>query len=220
MSTSKIAFVDRYGKSGIVSAVVALAFAVYNGYLGIAHEYVFGITIAVYFAVLSAIYFILVDGEMLSGKVGAKQNTHVRKYIVVTALLLAVDVLLVGPIALMVLQRRQFNLGMIAAITVATYATYKVTAAVVNYVKTRKNFDARTVSVRSVKLVDAMVSLLTLQNTLIVANGSSAEQSMFVLTSWTSLALYVAIVMVSVMGFRRCLSASKKAKGQSGEEKG
>lgn len=220
MSTSKIAFVGRYGKSGIVSAVVALAFAVYNGYLGIAHEYVFGISIAVYFAVLSAIYFILVDGEMLSGKVGAKQNTHVRKYIVATALLLAVDVLLVGPIALMVLQRRQFNLGMIAAITVAMYATYKVSSAVVNYVKTRKNFDARTVSVRSVKLVDAMVSLLTLQNTLIVANGSSAEQSMFVLTSWTSLVLYGAIVMVSVMGFRRCLSASKKATGQSGEEKG
>ena len=220
MSTSKIAFVGRYGKSGIVSAVVALAFAVYNGYLGIAHEYVFGASIAVYFAVLSAIYFMLVDGEMLSDKVGARQNTHVRKYITATALLLAVDVLLVGPIALMVLQRRQFNLGMIAAITVATYATYKVSSAVVNYVKTRKNFDVRTVSVRSVNLVDALVSLLTLQNTLIVANGSSAEQSMFVLTSWTSLALYVAIVTVSVMGFRRCLSASKKAKEQSGDEKG
>lgn len=218
MSTSKIAFVGRYGKSGIVSAMVALAFAVYNGYLGIAHEYIFGVSIAVYFAVLSAIYFILVDGEMLSGKVGAKQNTHVRKYIVATALLLAVDVLLVGPITLMVLQRRQFNLGMIAAITVATYATYKVSSAVANYVKTRNYFDVRTVSVRSVKLVDAMVSLLTLQNTLIVAKGSSAEQSTFVLTSWTSLALYVAIVTVSVMGFRRCLSASKIAKAQQTEQ--
>lgn len=220
MSSSKFLAVSRWRKSGIVSAVVALAFAVYNGYLGIAHEFVFGASIAVYFAVLSAIYFMLVGGEMLSDKVGARQNTHVRKYITATALLLAVDVLLIGPIALMVLQRRQFNLGMIAAITVATYATYKVTAAVVNYVKTRKNFDVRTVSVRSVKLVDALVSLLTLQNTLIVANGSSAEQSTFVLTSWTSLALYVAIVTVSVMGFRRCLSASKKAKGQSVEEKG
>lgn len=218
MSTSKIAFVGRYGKSGIVSAMVALAFSVYNGYLGIAHEYIFGVSIAVYFAVLSAIYFILVDGEMLSGKVGAKQNTHVRKYIVATALLLAVDVLLVGPITLMVLQRRQFNLGMIAAITVATYATYKVSSAVANYVKTRNYFDVRTVSVRSVKLVDAMVSLLTLQNTLIVAKGSSAEQSTFVLTSWTSLALYVAIVTVSVMGFRRCLSASKIAKAQQTEQ--
>lgn len=218
MSTSKIAFVGRYGKSGIVSAMVALAFAVYNGYLGIAHEYIFGVSIAVYFAVLSAIYFILVDGEMLSGKVGAKQNTHVRKYIVATALLLAVDVLLVGPITLMVLQRRQFNLGMIAAITVATYATYKVSSAVANYVKTRNYFDVRTVSVRSVKLVDAMVSLLTLQNTLIVAKGSSAEQSTFVLTSWTSLALYIAIVTVSVMGFRRCLSASKMAKAQQTEQ--
>lgn len=218
MSTSKIAFVGRYGKSGIVSAMVALAFAVYNGYLGIAHEYIFGVSIAVYFAVLSAIYFILVDGEMLSGKVGAKQNTHVRKYIVATALLLAVDVLLVGPITLMVLQRRQFNLGMIAAITVATYATYKVSSAVANYVKTRNYFDVRTVSVRSVKLVDAMVSLLTLQNTLIVAKGASAEQSTFVLTSWTSLALYVAIVTVSVMGFRRCLSASKIAKAQQTEQ--
>lgn len=218
MSTSKIAFVGRYGKSGIVSAVVALAFAVYNGYLGIAHEYIFGVSIAVYFAVLSAIYYILVDGEMLSGKVGAKQNTHVRKYIVATALLLAVDVLLVGPITLMVLQRRQFNLGMIAAITVATYATYNGSSAVVNYVKTRNYFDVRTVSVRSVKLVDAMVSLLTLQNTIIVAKGSSAEQSTFVLTSWTSLALYVAIVTVSVMGFRRCLLASKMAKAQQTEQ--
>ena len=218
MSTSKIAFVGRYGKSGIVSAMVALAFAVYNGYLGIAHEYIFGVSIAVYFAVLSAIYFILVDGEMLSGKVGAKQNTHVRKYIVATALLLAVDVLLVGPITLMVLQRRQFNLGMIAAITVAMYATYKVSSAVANYVKTRNYFDVRTVSVRSVKLVDAMVSLLTLQNTLIVAKGSSAEQSTFVLTSWTSLALYVAIVTVSLMGFRHCLLASKMAKAQQTEQ--
>ena len=103
MSSSKFLAVSRWSKSGIVSAVVALAFAVYNGYLGIAHEYVFGASIAVYFAVLSAIYFMLVDGEMLSDKVGARQNTHVRKYITATALLLAVDVLLIGPIALMVL---------------------------------------------------------------------------------------------------------------------
>ncbi len=217
MSSGKFAVVGRCGKSGIVSAVVALAFAVYNGYLGIAHEYIFGASIAVYFAVLSVIYFIIVDWNG-QRSVQKTDGTHVREYIMSSALLLVADVLLVGPITLMVLQLRQFNLGMTAAIIVASYATYKVSAAVVNYVKTRKDFDVRTVSVRSVKLVDAMVSLLTLQNTLIVAKGSSAEQSTFVLTSWTSLALYVAIVTVSVMGFRRCLSASKMAKGQQTEQ--
>jgi membrane protein len=218
MSSSKSAVVGRCGKSGIVSAVVALAFAVYNGYLGIVHEYIFGLSISVYFAVLSVIYFILVDWNVQKGVPQTDGETRVRKYITSSVLLLVVDVLLVGPITLMVLQRRQFNLGMIAAITVATYATYKVCSAVVNYVKTRKNFDVRSVSVRSVKLVDAMVSLLTLQNTLIVANGSSKEQDMFVLTSWTSFALYAAIVGVSIVGFRRCLSASKMAKAQQTEQ--
>ncbi len=217
MSTSKFKFVGICGKSGIVSAVVALAFAVYNGYLGIAHEYIFGSSISVYFAVLSVIYFILVDWNVQKGVPQTDGETRVRKYITSSVLLLIVDVLLVGPITLMVLQRRQFNLGKIAAITVAAYATYKVSSAVVNYVKTRKKFDVRSVSVRSVKLVDAIVSLLTLQNTLIVANGSSKDQDMFVLTSWTSFALYAVIVAVSIVGFCRCLSASKMAKAQQTE---
>ena len=62
---------------------------------------------------------------------------------------------------------------------------------------------------RAVKLVDALVSVLTLQNTLIIANGSAGESDMFTLSIWTSAGLYCLIVAVSVVCLVRNVRAMR-----------
>lgn len=196
--------ISQITSNGLFSMTVALLFALYNGYIGIAHSYAFGIGIAIYYVALALttgmLYIVWrrnAEKELSGGS---------KLCFAASVLLLCENVALVVPIALMVRQQRDVNLGLIAAITVATYATYKITMAIIHYTKTRRDNDVRAVTLRSVKLVDAIVSVLTLQNTLISVNAT-ADEDMFTLTAWTSAALYVVIVVVSV----NCLVRNVKA---------
>lgn len=197
--------ISQITSNGLFSMTVALLFALYNGYIGFAHSYRFGVGIAIYYVALALTMGVL----YFAGRSGKENDELVggsKLCLAASVLLLCENVALVVPIMLMVLQQRNVNLGLIAAITVATYATYKITMAIIHYTKTRHNNDVRAVTLRSVKLVDAVVSVLTLQNTLISVNAS-ADEDMFTLTAWTSAALYVVIVAVSV----NCLVRNVKA---------
>lgn len=196
--------------NGLFSMAVALLFAVYNGYLGLSRGYGFGCSIAVYFVLLAVTMAVLYRPKRQKIDTSCDfRRSYGRRCLSAAWLLLVENLMLVAPITLIVLQQRDFNLGLIAAITVAAYTTYKMTMAIVHYVKTRRQNDVATVTFRAVKLVDALVSVLTLQNTLIIANGSAGESDMFTLSIWTSAGLYCLIVAVSVVCLVRNVRAMR-----------
>ena len=209
-------FTDKFVTSGLMSILITLAFAVYNGYIGLSRTYGFGISIAVYFAFLAVARLLLFNAAKqpdLSAN-DVKKSTRMRflRHSVEAALLLLIiNLLLIAPITLMVMQQRDFSLGIIAAIAVAAYTTYKVYAAVSHYLRTRKTNNIAEKTLRSVNLTDALVSVLTLQNTLITANGASSDGDMQLLTIYSSFGLYVAIVAVSVVCFVRTRKYARTA---------
>lgn len=192
-------------KSRVLSVAASFCYAVYNGYLWFAKGYVFGGCICIYYFLLTLIraaVIVLKSGEDKKGIPHARAG--------LSAALFLLNFALAAPVALMVFGKRSYELGLIPAITMATYATYKITIAIIRY----KKFDKYGLPavMRSADLTDALVSVLTLQNALIIATEGSAGGSMKTLTAYTSGAIFALITAISAITFIRAIKYRKTIK--------
>ena len=110
------------------------------------------------------------------------------------------DMCLIAPIAYMVIGERSYVYGLIPAIAMAAYTTYRITMGIINLRKSRKQENILIKELRTINLQDSLVAVLTLQNALIIANGSDM-QSMLALTAWTSAGIWLMIVIFTVKSF-------------------
>ncbi len=121
-----------------------------------------------------------------------------RVYLTVSILLLLLNISLVIPVSMMVLQRKPVSLTLTPAIAMAVYTTYKITTASVHLGKRKRSQDSLVRLLRTINFIEALVSLLTLQNTLIMINTSGADLSMLPLTAVTSAVVWVTVLVLSV----------------------
>ena len=181
--------INRLWKSGLISILSALFFSFYNGYLGIFKHYAFGLSIGIYYFLLSSIRFILY--------IINKNKTNKKRYFLINVLLLALNISLIAPIIMMIDQKRNYNFGLIHALTIATYATYKIISAIILFYKTKERTYQSQLMRNSVNLIDALVSILTLQDTLIIVNGAIDDNNMHILMICSSIAIYIIILAIS-----------------------
>lgn len=180
----------------IASLLTTLAFAAYNLFLGITQGYIFGYTIAGYFFFFTLVKTIIaLPVKNLENETFAKSDLIRAK--LSSWLLFLVNLSLAAPVSMMVLGERTYELGIIPAIATATYCTIKVTLAIRAYFKKQVN-SPLFVAKKSSSLVDSLVSVLTLQSTLIIANGGANDPDMRVLSAVSSFFLYALIIFVSV----------------------
>ena len=117
------------------------------------------------------------------------------------------------PISLMVLLQNQVNIGKIPAIAMAAYTTYKITMALI-HIRRQKIYHVLIRELRTINLIDALVSILTLQNTLIMVNASPGEEnSMLTLSAISSAAIYLLIIGITVRLFLK--GKTSRANGRS-----
>ena len=126
-------------------------------------------------------------------------------------ILLGLNLVLVAPVTLMSRFQRPVGIGLIPAIATAAYATWKITMALVNFRRRRGIRDLVIRQMRTINLIDALVSVLTLQNTLIMVNTKDGGAGMLTLTAVTS-----AAIMLTVLS----LSAAAMIKGIAGRKNG
>ena len=117
--------------------------------------------------------------------------------------LLILNLALVAPIALMARMERPVNMGLIPAIATATYATWKITLALIRYCRRSRGGNGFMAQLRTVGLVDALVSVLTLQNTLIMVKNSGDGRSMLTLAALSSAAIFIGIVAISLHNWKQ-----------------
>ena len=113
---------------------------------------------------------------------------------------------------MMALMAKPVYIDLVPAIAMAAYTTYKITVASVNVRPKARNQSGNilTAELRTINFIDALVSVLTLQNTLIMVNSSPEEATnMLTLSAVTSTAVYIAIVIISVIMLIHGLSKSK-----------
>lgn len=193
--------VKSFLENKILSIIITLLFAVFNLVFGIIKNYAFGVSIAVYYFLFSAIKISL-------SAVSEKAENQRPQLVAISAGLFVLNVALVAPISLMVMWKRTFCLGIIPAITVATYTVYKIASSIVNYTKARHSENKIETIGKSANLIDAVVSLLLLQNTLLLSQNSELPYDMYVLSICTSAAAYVVTIIISALTLSR---VTKKA---------
>ena len=185
-------FVNSFG-----STLVTFAFAVFNGILGIMSGSAWYISIAIYYAMLCAIRSFLI----LSGRSGSDGR---RIQIIASASLLLLDTSLGAPIAFLIRNQKPLsaNMTFVLSITIAAYTTFKITMAAVNQARKRKKSSNKLVRIlRTINFIDALVSVLVLQNTLILVNSTDGGASMKSLTIITGTAIWLAIIALSASTF-------------------
>lgn len=185
-----------------VTALVNIAFTVYNGVLGILYHSSWNRSICVYYLVLSIIRAVVVYSQKGALKTReTKPAEHQRKvYLVTHLLLLFMNLCLIAPIASMIRGERSYIMGMIPAIAMAAYTTYRIIVSIMHYKRSRRQENMLLAELRTINLIDALVAVLTLQNALIMANGGQSKH-MVTVTAWTSGGILLLIVIVTIRSF-------------------
>lgn len=178
-------------------------FALYHGYLGICYSSGWHKSIGVFYLLLTAIRgMILLTEKGNLALSGEKQHfRRYRTFRISAILLLMLDLALMPPIALMAVFAKPVNFGLIPAITMAAYTTYKITMASI-HVRRQKRKPTGNVLIaelRTVNFIDALVSILTLQNTLIMVNeAKDSAHNMGSLSIVTSAGIYATIAGITI----------------------
>lgn len=188
--------------SSAVSALINVAFTVYNGFLGILYHSAWNCSICVYYLLLSGIRAAVVyahRGVLKPRK--PELSFQQRKVFFWTHLMLIImNLALIVPIAVMVRGERSYSLGMIPAIAMAAYTTYRIVISVHHFRKSGKQKNLLLLELRTINLINALVAVLTLQNALIMTNGGQ-NSSMMTLTAWTSGGILLLITIITVRSF-------------------
>lgn len=185
------------------SAVSLITGAAYNLFLGLAYSSAWNTGIAAYYLSLFCIRFFILSAEIKYVKKGydepQKEKARKRLFRVQSALLFATDISLIAPITLMALQKKEVNFSSVHAITIAAYTTYKIVMSAINFSKAKKNGNLSVKMLRNVNLVDALVSVLSLQYTLVMTFGGGIEGDMLFLCAFSSLAVWGFLIILSVV---------------------
>lgn len=185
--------------STMFSVLTTFLFALYNGYLGFVFNDSWGISISIYYLCLISAKLISITVE---NKIKNKNYLNIQQirrttYVILSMFMFFIDICLIAPISLMIVNPKNVKFGLIPAIVMAVYTTYKVTMGIINYKKVTKTNNLIFKYVRELCVVDALVSILTLQHTLIMVNGGMTS-GMKILSSLSSLGIFLIIVIFSV----------------------
>lgn len=199
------------GRAGGFAATVL--FALYNGALGVLHASPWHGSISAYYILLSLLRGRLLLAGRTVNKKGPEDAARYERRVfrATSAVMLIMNLALTVPVSLMVLDRRPIQTGLIPAIASATYTTYKISAAAVKLRGKRGGLFDR--ELRFLQFVDALVSILVLQNTLLVAVNGGVSQRMLPLVAISSagiLLVIFAITLIWIVRGRASLRAVSK----------
>lgn len=161
----------------ILSLILTLLFSIYNRIIGVIKESLWHESISIYYFTIILIKSIILI--YIYKSYDRKHDSTIFK--ITKILLLILNILLIVPITLLILNKRAVQMSLIFSIVIALYVTIKTTKSIINYFKNKKTQDILIKQLLVIDLTDVVVSILTLQNTLITVNGGY-DQTLYYLT--------------------------------------
>lgn len=171
------------------SMICSFSFAIYNGVIGFLLKSAWHESICIYYILLlfiKLIIFIQLKKNTENSSLRAKKKIK-NAFIFTSILLFFVNLSLFAPIILMILNKRMVHFSLIFSIAIAAYTTYKIILAIIHFIKYKTNTNLMIKERKTIQLIEAIVSILTLQNTLIAVNSAQFTQKLFILTIFSSL---------------------------------
>ena len=206
-----VSFCKKY--AFLISVCFALFFCIYNGVLGFYKNVIWNIAIFSYYLLLLTIRMILYVREKKSKTEDEKDIRRDKQiYISTSVIMFIMNLAMILPASLLINHQKEVNLSLISAIAVAAYTTYKVTLAIIKFCKVQKQQNLIYKQVRMVNLFDAVMSILTLQNTLtiVVSNGNNGD--MYTLSIVTTIVMLLAVAIISIYTLKKNLNITLKTR--------
>lgn len=168
----------------IISILTTLFFSLYNRILGIYNKSIWHESISIYYFVLVIIKAIII---IYINKSKQRKN-DIKVFTITKVLLFILNLSMTGPVILMILNKRLVEMNLILSIAIALYVTINTTLVIINFVKKRKEKDILIRELNTIDLMDIVLSILTLQNTLIAVNSTGFDPGVYALSIISSIA--------------------------------
>ena len=191
---------NDYNKRTVIfsflSVIATICFTVYNGILGFVFSSIWHISIFAYY-----VFLLLIKGILVFGITNKKAKSNQLRIVYTTFIILIVmTIAMIAPAFLLLLDKRTYNLGLIPSIASAAYTTYSIVVSILN-MKKSKNADSPIIKqISLVNIVNALMSILVLQNTLILANGGYTDD-LKKLSIASSVRIIVLIIIIEIYQF-------------------
>ena len=200
--------------SALLSFGCTALFALYHGYLWLSYGSVWHGSIGGFYLLLMAVRgsLLLTERNVRKRSAGERNLRRRRIFRISSVLLLGLDLVLILPVAMMALLAKPVYLGKIPSIAMAAYTTYKIITASLHIHKQKRapHQNLLISELRVINFIDALVSVLTLQSTLILVNQESSDiSSMLPLTASSSAVIYSIIVITTLYMLQNGLAESK-----------
>ncbi len=177
----------------VCALVINLLFAFYNGISGILAQSLIFIVSALYYLLLGLIRLYLVLAKQRRQEASA-----------VTGIFLIILSLLLGTMVYVSLQFQTASPhGEILMITIATYTFTKLAAAVHTAVKHRGNLSPFLRGINAVRYCEAAISLLTMQQSMLVSFGQMEPGKALALNIFTGTGVWIFILTLGIFTLKR-----------------
>ena len=212
-------FFDDYTFRIILSTmptfIINVAYTVYNGVLGVMHQSEWFITMAVYYSLLGIMRYHAVHTGRIISRMEDQSLIKKKELSVIKTegiLLLLLNLALSGVVLLTIVQDTAKRYSEIMVITIAAYTSYKIITSVINMIKVRKLQSPILITIRNISVADALVSVLTLQMTMLASFQGRSTMNINQMNAMTGMA---ACILISLLGISMIYYSYKRNKKES-----
>ena len=181
----------------ISSLFISFLYTIYNMIIGILNYSIFNGIISIYYLLLTICNSILIY-RIYRNKKSEKlyEITHIFIYIILFLLTIS----FIGPAILLLLNDNIFFLDTIYSIVCALFTTISMTFSIINYVKARKEDNENIKLLRLCNLISSLLSIIILQNILILSNGE-LNNDMLILSIFSTCIIILFIIVLIIIKF-------------------
>ena len=181
----------------ISSLFISFLYTIYNMIIGILNYSIFNGIISIYYLLLTICNSILIYRIYRTKK---SEKPYKITYIFIYIILFLLTVSFIGPAILLLLNDNIFFLDTIYSIVCALFTTISMTFSIINYVKARKEDNENIKLLRLCNLISSLLSIIILQNILILSNGE-LNNDMFILSIFTTYFIILPIIVLIIIKF-------------------
>ncbi|MBR7163047.1 MAG: hypothetical protein IKD35_03640 [Clostridia bacterium] len=172
----------------------------YNGVLGGINSSVWNGAICVYYLLLAVLRgtIAITERNLVDKSNEYKYNQRKKVFYSTSIVLIVQNFAIVVPIVMMIFFQRNVNVDIITAIAIAVHTVYKVVVASTNLKKRKQSTNILVREVTIINFIDALVSIMVMQNTLIMTMGGEKDPAMLILSSTASAVMMSAAIGLNI----------------------
>ena len=181
----------------ISSLFISFLYTIYNMIIGILNYSIFNGIISIYYLLLTICNSILIYRIYRTKN---SENPYKITYIFIYIILFLLTISFIGPAILLLLNDNIFFLDTIYSIVCALFTTISMTFSIINYVKARKEDNENIKLMRLCNLISSLLSIIILQNILILSNGE-LDNDMLILSIFSTCIIILFIIVLIIIKF-------------------